>query len=64
MALIFKRLYRVESSRNMKTGGHGLGLSITKQQAHQIDGDIHVPSQLGKGSTFSLVFKESQSFKK
>ena len=25
---IFKRLYRVETSRNMKTGGHGLGLRL------------------------------------
>ena len=26
---IFKRLYRVETSRNMKTGGHGLGSKFT-----------------------------------
>ncbi|MGT2722371.1 sensor histidine kinase [Streptococcus porcinus] len=52
--LIFKRLYRVEASRNMKTGGHGLGLYIAKQLAHQLGGDISVESQVGKGSAFSL----------
>lgn len=53
--LIFKRLYRVESSRNMATGGHGLGLAIARQLAHQLGGDIQVESQLGVGSTFTLV---------
>ncbi|WP_159584533.1 sensor histidine kinase [Streptococcus halichoeri] len=52
---IFKRLYRVESSRNMQTGGHGLGLSIARQLAHQINGDIIVQSTFGEGSCFSLV---------
>ena len=53
--LIFKRLYRVESSRNMATGGHGLGLAIARELAHQLGGDIEVESQLGVGSTFTLV---------
>ena len=52
---IFKRLYRVESSRNMATGGHGLGLAIAKELAHQLGGTIEVTSQLGVGSTFTLV---------
>lgn len=53
--LIFKRLYRVELSRNMKTGGHGLGLYIAKQLANQLGGDILVESQIGQGSSFSVV---------
>lgn len=51
---IFKRLYRVESSRNMATGGHGLGLYIARQLAKQLGGDILVTSDFGKGSCFSL----------
>lgn len=54
LELIFKRLYRVESSRNMETGGHGLGLAIARELARQLNGDIQVQSQLGVGSTFSL----------
>lgn len=51
---IFKRLYRVESSRNMETGGHGLGHSIAQQLAHQLGGTLTTHSQYGKGSTFEL----------
>ena len=42
---IFKRLYRVETSRNMKTGGHGLGLAIARELAHQLGGEITAESQ-------------------
>ena len=52
---IFKRLYRVVSSRNMKTGGHGLGLYIARELARQLGGDIFVQSEYGQGSSFSLV---------
>ncbi|OFU71517.1 two-component sensor histidine kinase [Streptococcus sp. HMSC10A01] len=51
---IFKRLYRVETSRNMKTGGHGLGLAIAQELAHQLGGEITVESQYGLGSTFTV----------
>lgn len=56
---IFKRLYRVETSRNMKTGGHGLGLAIAQELAHQLGGEITAESQYGLGSkfTFSLNLK-------
>ena len=51
---IFKRLYRVETSRNMNTGGHGLGLAIARDLARQLGGDISVESQYGLGSKFTL----------
>ena len=51
---IFNRLYRVETSRNMKTGGHGLGLAIAQELAHQLGGEITVESQYGLGSKFTF----------
>ena len=51
---IFNRLYRVETSRNMKTGGHGLGLAIARELAHQLGGEITAKSQHGLGSTFTF----------
>jgi len=51
---IFNRLYRVETSRNMKTGGHGLGLAIARELAHQLGGEITAESQHRLGSTFTF----------
>jgi two-component system OmpR family sensor kinase len=52
---IFDRFYRVDSARSRKTGGSGLGLAIASAiiQAHQ--GNIQVQSELGKGSTFTIL---------
>jgi signal transduction histidine kinase len=42
------------SSENSR-GGIGLGLSIVKKHVEQIKGSISVRSELGKGSTFTVV---------
>ena len=45
---LFKRLYRVESSRGRSTGGAGLGLAICENIAHAHGGDIRsTRSELG-----------------
>ena len=41
---IFERFYRVETSRNTKTGGTGLGLSITKSVVDLHHGTIRCQS--------------------
>ncbi|WP_283679959.1 HAMP domain-containing sensor histidine kinase [Lentilactobacillus sp. Marseille-Q4993] len=53
-AKIFNRLYRVEESRNMTTGGHGLGLYIAKDLIERLGGKLSVSSTLGVGSTFKI----------
>lgn len=47
LKLLFDRFYRVDSSRNSKTGGHGVGLSIAKAIAEAHHGKIQasVPTE-------------------
>lgn len=51
---IFDRFYRVQVDRSRRTGGSGLGLAITLAIVQSHEGSIHVQSQLGKGSTFTV----------
>lgn len=51
-----ERFYRVDGSRSRDTGGTGLGLSIVKHVLQRHHGELDVRSELGKGSTFKLVF--------
>ncbi|MBZ5749670.1 sensor histidine kinase [Metabacillus rhizolycopersici] len=54
-AHVFDRLYRVDKTRNRKTGGSGLGLSIAKRIVEHHDGDITLESVEGNGSTFTFT---------
>jgi two-component system, OmpR family, phosphate regulon sensor histidine kinase PhoR len=51
-----ERFYRVDGSRSRETGGTGLGLSIVKHVVQRHGGELDVQSELGKGSSFSLIF--------
>ncbi|MFT6147417.1 MAG: PAS domain S-box-containing protein, partial [Saprospiraceae bacterium] len=50
--IIFETFTRVFDAKKKTFGGTGLGLAITKQLVQLHSGEIHVESELGKGSTF------------
>jgi len=52
---IFKPFVRVDNSRNSKTGGSGLGLSIAKGIAEAHGGDLTLLPNKNKGSTFRIT---------
>ena len=52
---IFEAFRQVDSTATRKYGGFGLGLSIVKQLSELMDGQVSVNSQLGTGSSFTVV---------
>jgi signal transduction histidine kinase len=53
-AHIFDRFYRVNGDRSRQTGGAGLGLAIARAIAEIYGGSLHVQSERGKGSIFTV----------
>ncbi|WP_251550059.1 HAMP domain-containing sensor histidine kinase [Neobacillus muris] len=53
---IFERFYRGDKSRDRKTGGAGIGLSIVKALMEAHEGRIKVKSKLNKGTSITLWF--------
>lgn len=52
---IFERFYTVDKAHSQKMGGSGLGLSIVQNIIHKHFGQISLESELGVGTTFTIV---------
>ena len=54
LAKVFDRFYQASNLEKAKTGGTGIGLSLTRELVKSMKGDISVQSEVGKGSVFTV----------
>jgi len=55
LALIFERFHRVEGQRGRSYEGSGIGLSLVRELARMLGGDIAVTSEEGAGTQFTVT---------
>ena len=56
---VFERFYRVDKSHSKEIGGTGLGLSIVKHGASLHGAQLHMDSQVGRGTCIQLRFPKA-----
>lgn len=59
IGIIFDEFRQIDMSLTRRYRGFGLGLSISRQSAQLLGGDIKVTSQVGKGSLFQVTIPKN-----
>jgi two-component system sensor histidine kinase/response regulator len=59
-SLIFEKFGQVDSSLTRQAEGTGIGLSLVKKFVEAHEGEIKVISEIGKGSTFTVILPIAQ----
>jgi hypothetical protein len=54
---IFERFYQVSMNASREFGGQGLGLTLSRELARQMEGNISVASTPGEGSVFAFTLR-------
>jgi two-component system osmolarity sensor histidine kinase EnvZ len=60
---VFRPFYRLERSRNRRTGGSGLGLAVARQLAVANDMEIQLSSRVGGGTVASVRLPPEEAAK-
>jgi adenylate cyclase len=55
---LFQAFSQADASTTKRFGGTGLGLAITRHFCRLLGGDITATSEVGKGSTFTIVLRD------
>jgi len=55
LPMVFERFYRADKSRNRRTGGAGIGLTIVKTIIEAHGGEIEIESEPGKGTKVKII---------
>jgi signal transduction histidine kinase len=56
---IFQKFEQLDTGHTRRHAGTGLGLAICKELTTMLQGEIHVESELGRGSMFSVILPMS-----
>jgi signal transduction histidine kinase len=60
---MFQQFVRIENELSIAVGGTGIGLYVVQNIADLHDGRVEVTSQVGKGSTFTLILPTRRNTK-